>query len=51
MKDRNRKEKFNIEVSELKQNEQLHNLCNHYFRQKDTMWKSCIHCGKLEPLN
>ena len=25
-------------------------LCNHYFIQKDTNWKSCIHCGKLEPL-
>lgn len=25
--------------------------CHHYFIQKDAYWKSCIHCGMIEPLN
>jgi hypothetical protein len=24
--------------------------CHHYFVQKDEYWKSCNHCGTLEPL-
>jgi len=25
--------------------------CNHYFVQKDTYWRSCIHCGQLSPMD